>query len=89
MMTNNRFVSAMHRVVRKEKDRYSFAFFINVDGKKWTEHLPQFTSEIGVLPEYKGFYYDDYMQLRMKNISVAHEEFFDISQFGITRSVGC
>lgn len=70
-------------MVRRERDRYSYAFFFNADGEKWIEPLPGFTSEVVVAPKYKGFWYEDYLQLRMKNISVSREEFFDISRYAI------
>ncbi|KAG9451275.1 hypothetical protein H6P81_011240 [Aristolochia fimbriata] len=68
VLSNNRFKSATHRVVRKEgQSRHSYAFFCNSDGDKWIEPLPQFTTEIGEAPRYRGFFYKDYMALRMRN----------------------
>ncbi|XP_073007672.1 flavonol synthase/flavanone 3-hydroxylase-like [Typha latifolia] len=67
VLSNNKFQSAMHRVTRKKAYRHSFAFFFNIDGEKWIEPLPQFTSEIGEAPCYRGFMYNEYMQLRMRN----------------------
>ncbi|XP_068638743.1 flavonol synthase/flavanone 3-hydroxylase-like [Aristolochia californica] len=68
VLSNNRFKSATHRVVRKEgRSRHSYAFFCTSDGDKWIEPLPQFTKEIGEAPKYRGFFYKDYMQLRMRN----------------------
>ncbi|KAK9277881.1 hypothetical protein L1049_027438 [Liquidambar formosana] len=68
VLSNNRFQSATHRVVRPEgRSRYSFAFFYNLQGDKWVEPLPQFTKEIGEPPKYRGFLYKEYQQLRMRN----------------------
>ncbi|XP_073127583.1 flavonol synthase/flavanone 3-hydroxylase-like [Henckelia pumila] len=68
VLSNNKFKSATHRVVRsKEKSRHSFAFFYSTEGDKWVEPLPQFTKEIGELPKYTGFLYKDYQAMRMKN----------------------
>ncbi|XP_009626189.1 flavonol synthase/flavanone 3-hydroxylase-like [Nicotiana tabacum] len=70
VLSNNKFKSATHRVVRKiGKSRHSFAFFYNIQGDKWIEPLPQFTEEIGEPPRYRGFYYKDYQALRMRNKS--------------------
>ncbi|KEH33487.1 flavonol synthase/flavanone 3-hydroxylase [Medicago truncatula] len=68
VLSNKKFKSASHRVVRKgEKSRYSFAFFHNLNGEKWVEPLPQFTKEIGESPKYRGFLYKEYQELRMRN----------------------
>lgn len=68
VLTNNKFKSATHRVVRsKERCRHSFAYFYNLQGDKWVEPLPQFTEEIGEAPKYRGFLYKDYQALRMRN----------------------
>ncbi|EYU35843.1 hypothetical protein ABFS82_09G038000 [Erythranthe guttata] len=68
VLSNNKFKSATHRVVRyKEKNRHSFAFFFTVEGDKWVEPLPQFTDEIAEKPKYKGFLYKDYQAMRMRN----------------------
>ncbi|PSS07901.1 Flavonol synthase/flavanone 3-hydroxylase [Actinidia chinensis var. chinensis] len=70
VLTNNKFKSATHRVVRRRgRDRYSYAFFYNLQGDKWVEPLPHFTEEIGEPPRYRGFLYKEYQQLRMKNKS--------------------
>lgn len=71
MLSNKKFKSATHRVVRpsKEKNRHSFAFFYNIQGDKWIEPLPCFSKEIGVEPKYKGFFYKDYQAMRMRNKS--------------------
>ncbi|KAJ4824188.1 hypothetical protein Tsubulata_011925 [Turnera subulata] len=68
VLSNNKFKSATHRVVRpKDKSRYSFAFFHNLHGDKWVEPLPQFTTEVGEAPKYRGFVYKEYQALRMRN----------------------
>lgn len=68
VLSNKKFKSATHRVVRKgEKSRYSFVFFYNLNGEKWIEPLPQFTKEIGEAPKYRGFLYKEYQELRLRN----------------------
>ncbi|KZV23324.1 flavonol synthase/flavanone 3-hydroxylase-like [Dorcoceras hygrometricum] len=68
VLSNNKFKSATHRVVRsKDKSRHSFAFFYSIKGDKWVEPFPQFTKEIGELPKYRGFMYKDYQAMRMRN----------------------
>ncbi|XP_059303595.1 jasmonate-induced oxygenase 1-like isoform X1 [Lycium ferocissimum] len=54
VLSNNKFKSATHRVVRpREINRYSYAYFYNVQGDKWVEPLPQFTKEIGESAKYE------------------------------------
>ncbi|KAL6844488.1 hypothetical protein ACP4OV_026161 [Aristida adscensionis] len=67
VLSNNKFKSATHRVVRKPEHRHSFAFFLTIHGEKWVEPLPEFTAKIGEAPRYRGFLYNEYLQLRMKN----------------------
>lgn len=68
VLSNNKYKSATHRVVRAEGlSRYSYAFFYNLQGEKWVEPLSQFTKEIGEPPKYRGFQYKEYQQLRMRN----------------------
>lgn len=68
VLSNKKFKSATHRVVRsKGRSRYSFAFFYNLHGDKWVKPLPQFTTEIGESPKYRGFLYKEYQQLRVRN----------------------
>ncbi|KAF3324254.1 sexual differentiation process protein isp7-like protein [Carex littledalei] len=67
VLSNNKFKSATHRVIQKGTHRHSFAFFFSIDGEKWIEPLPQFTTNIGEPPKYRGFHYKEYMQLRMRN----------------------
>ncbi|KAH7550316.1 hypothetical protein JRO89_XS13G0170200 [Xanthoceras sorbifolium] len=56
VLSNNKFKSATHRVVRpKGKSRYSYAFFYNLQGDKWVEPLSEFTEENGKALKYKGF----------------------------------
>ena len=70
VLSNNKFKSATHRVVRPEgRSRYSFAFFYNLQGDKWVEPLSQFTKEIGEPPKYRGFLFKEYQQMRMRNKS--------------------
>ncbi|KAJ8539915.1 hypothetical protein K7X08_026304 [Anisodus acutangulus] len=52
VLTNNKFVSPFHQVVRpKGKSRYVFVFFYNLSGEKWVEPLPQFSKDIEELPK--------------------------------------
>lgn len=68
VLTNEKFKSATHRVVRQNgRSRHSFAFFYNLPGDKWVEPLSEFTKEIGEPPKYRGFFYKDYQNLRMRN----------------------
>ncbi|CAN1155928.1 Flavonol synthase/flavanone 3-hydroxylase (Fragment) [Linum perenne] len=68
VVSNNKFKSATHRVVRpKGRSRHSYAFFYNLSGEKFVEPLPQFTSEIGEPPKYRKFEYGEYMKLRLRN----------------------
>ncbi|WRX19078.1 Non-hem dioxygenase N-terminal domain - like 9 [Theobroma cacao] len=38
-----------------------------IQGDKWVEPLPQFTKDIGEAPKYRGFHYQEYLQLRARN----------------------
>ena len=68
MLSNNKLKSATHRVVRKKAvHRHSFAFFFNIHGDKWIEPLPEFTTKIDQPPRYRGFFSNDYQQLRLRN----------------------
>ncbi|KAI9174165.1 hypothetical protein LWI28_013040 [Acer negundo] len=68
VLSNNKFKSATHRVVRQQgKSRYSYAFFYNLHGDNWVEPLSKFTEEIGETPKYRGFLYKDYQALRIRN----------------------
>ncbi|XP_010258385.1 PREDICTED: flavonol synthase/flavanone 3-hydroxylase-like [Nelumbo nucifera] len=67
VLSNNKFKSSTHRVVRQQESRHSLAFFYNLVENKWVEPLPQFTKEIGQPPRYKGFLFKEYQQLRMRN----------------------
>ncbi|XP_059291565.1 1-aminocyclopropane-1-carboxylate oxidase 5-like isoform X1 [Lycium ferocissimum] len=88
VLSNNKFKSATHRVVRpRGKNRYSFAFFYNVQGDKWVEPLPQFTKEIGVSPKYRGFLFNEYLQLRLRNRShppARPEDLIHITHYSIS-----
>ncbi|KAF5730150.1 flavonol synthase/flavanone 3-hydroxylase-like [Tripterygium wilfordii] len=68
VLSNNKFKSATHRVVRQEgKSRHSYAFFYNLEGDKWVEPLSQFAKDIGEAPKYRGFQFKEYQQLRLRN----------------------
>ncbi|XP_060203028.1 jasmonate-induced oxygenase 1-like [Lycium barbarum] len=68
VLTNNKYKSPNHRVVRPTGiSRNSFSFFYNVSGDKWVEPLPHFTKKIAEKPKYKGFIYSDYLQKRKEN----------------------
>ncbi|CAL5014584.1 unnamed protein product [Urochloa decumbens] len=67
VLSNGKLKSATHRVVRKPAHRHSFAFFFNIHGDKWIEPLPEFTAKIGDAPRYRGFVFNEYQQLRMRN----------------------
>ncbi|KAI3454657.1 hypothetical protein Pfo_011320 [Paulownia fortunei] len=68
VLTNEKFKSAIHRVTRPEgRSRYSFSFFYNLQGDKWVEPFPHFTTQIGEPPKYRGFLYKDYQGLRIRN----------------------
>ncbi|XP_059643255.1 flavonol synthase/flavanone 3-hydroxylase-like [Cornus florida] len=70
VLSNQKFKSATHRVVRpKGSRRHSFAFFYNLQGDKWVEPLSRFTKEIGEPPKYRSFFYKEYQELRMRNKS--------------------
>lgn len=68
VLSNNKFKSPTHRVVRKPVHRHSFAFFFNMHGDKWVEPLPEFTTKIGEAPRYRGFLLDEYLQMRMSGL---------------------
>ncbi|XP_039047459.1 flavonol synthase/flavanone 3-hydroxylase-like [Hibiscus syriacus] len=83
VLSNNKFKSATHRVVRpKGRSRYSFAFFHNLQGDKWVEPLPHFTKDIGKPPKYRGFRFSEYQQLRVRNKT--HPPSRPEDQIGIT-----
>ncbi|XBI95886.1 2-oxoglutarate-Fe(II) type oxidoreductase hxnY-like [Triticum dicoccoides] len=68
VLSNKKFKSATHRVVRRPgAHRHSIAFFLNLHGDKWVEPLPEFAGDAGEPPRYRGFRYNEYMQLRMRN----------------------
>ncbi|XP_016477566.1 jasmonate-induced oxygenase 1-like [Nicotiana tabacum] len=68
VLTNNKYKSPNHRVVRPNgRSRNSFSFFYNISGGKWVEPLPDFTKQIAEKPKYKGFFYSDYLQKRKEN----------------------
>ncbi|KAL9243229.1 hypothetical protein vseg_017141 [Gypsophila vaccaria] len=68
VLSNKKLKSATHRIMRPVgKNRYSFVFFNNPTGDKWVEPLPEFTTNIGEAPKYKGFSYKEYQALRLRN----------------------
>ncbi|KAF7011788.1 hypothetical protein CFC21_026058 [Triticum aestivum] len=68
VLSNKKFKSATHRVVRRPgAHRHSIAFFLNLHGDKWVEPLPEFAGHASEPPRYRGFRYNEYMQLRMRN----------------------
>ncbi|KAG8379177.1 hypothetical protein BUALT_Bualt07G0061100 [Buddleja alternifolia] len=68
VMSNDKFKSAAHRVVRpRGRSRYSYAFFHGLGGDKMVEPLQHFTIKKGESPKYKGFLYKEYVQLRIRN----------------------
>lgn len=81
-------VAAHHRVWKpKGRSRQSFAFFYNIGGEKWIEPLPKFAEEIGEAPKYKGFYYKELLQARLKkeiNPLTLREEVIDLEHFSIS-----
>ncbi|KAK1685825.1 hypothetical protein QYE76_046673 [Lolium multiflorum] len=87
VLSNNKFKSATHRVVRKPgAHRHSLAFFFNLHGDRWVEPLPQFAGNVGEAPRYRGFKYGDYMQLRMRNKThppSRPEDVVDITHYAI------
>ncbi|KAI3840715.1 hypothetical protein MKX03_010959 [Papaver bracteatum] len=88
VLTNNKYKSATHRVVSQmgSRRRHSFAFFYNLEGDKWVELLPQFTTDIGEEPKYRGFCYKDYQALRLRNKThppSRPEDFIDITHYAI------
>ncbi|XP_015883511.3 flavonol synthase/flavanone 3-hydroxylase [Ziziphus jujuba] len=88
VLSNNKFKSATHRVVRaKGRSRHSYAFFYNLHGEKWVEPLPQFSKDIGEPPKYKKFQFKEYQQLRMRNKThppSKPEDVINITHYAIT-----
>lgn len=88
VLSNNKFKSATHKVVRPiETNRYSYVFFYNVEGDKWIEPLPQFTKEIGESPKYRGFVFEEYHELRFRNRShppARPEDLIHIAHYSIS-----
>ncbi|KAK2664033.1 hypothetical protein Ddye_002607 [Dipteronia dyeriana] len=88
VLSNNKFKSATHRVVRQQgKSRYSYAFFYNLHGDKRVEPLSKFTEEIGEEPKYRGFLYKDYQAMRMRNKThppAKPEDVIHITHYAIT-----
>ncbi|KAF9591059.1 hypothetical protein IFM89_001269 [Coptis chinensis] len=88
VLSNNKFKSAIHRVVRPEgKFRHSYGFFYTLEGNKWVEPSPSITEDIGVPAQYRGFFYKDYQQLRIRNKTHLHsrpEDVIHITHYAIT-----
>uniref|UniRef100_A0ACD5UUD4 Uncharacterized protein n=1 Tax=Avena sativa TaxID=4498 RepID=A0ACD5UUD4_AVESA len=87
VLSNGKFRSAMHRVVRKPAaHRYSLVFFFHLHDDKWVEPLPQFAGDVGEPPRYTGFKYGEYLQLRRKRThppSSHPENIVDITHYAI------
>lgn len=67
MLSNKKYIAPPHRVVKNEgSDRYSLAFSSSFGAEKWVEPLPQLTKEIGEAPKYRGFYFKEYLQARLR-----------------------
>ncbi|KAM3307866.1 flavonol synthase/flavanone 3-hydroxylase [Capsicum chacoense] len=87
VLTNDKFKSPRHRVVRPNgRSRNSFAFFHNLSGDKWIQPLPQFTKEIVESPKYRPFLYKEYLQKRResksKNVTRLEDE-ITISHYAV------
>ncbi|XP_076933251.1 1-aminocyclopropane-1-carboxylate oxidase 1-like [Bidens hawaiensis] len=86
-LTNKKMVAPHHRVWKpKGRNRHSFAFFYNIGGEKWIQPLPKFADEIGEAPKYKGFFYKELLQARLKkerNPLTLREEVLDLDHFAI------
>jgi isopenicillin N synthase-like dioxygenase len=55
VLSNNKFKSATHRVIRKPgAHRHSLAFFFNLHGDRWVEPLPLFAGNVSEVPRYMG-----------------------------------
>lgn len=75
VLSNNKFRSAIHRVVREPgKCRHSYGFFYTLKGDKWVEPLANLTKDIGEPAQYTGFFYQDYQQLRQKKHDAAIQQ---------------
>lgn len=60
-------MAAQHRVLISEgRSRHSITFSYMFSGDKWIEPLPQLTKEIGEVAKYRGFYFEEYLQARIK-----------------------
>ncbi|KAF3631861.1 putative 1-aminocyclopropane-1-carboxylate oxidase 5-like isoform X2 [Capsicum annuum] len=70
VLSNYKFKSATHKLVRaRETNHCSYAFFYDMQRDKWIDPLPQFTKEIGESPKYRGFLFEEYLQLRLRNVT--------------------
>lgn len=87
VLTNKKFMAGRHRVWKpKGRNRHSFAYFHNIESEKWIEPLPKFTEEIGEAPKYKGFFYKELLQARLKkeiDPLTLREEVLDVDHFEI------
>lgn len=88
VLTNDKFVSPFHQVVRpKGKSRYAFVFFYNLSGEKWVQPLPQFTKDIGELQKYRRFQFKDYFGVRVNerlNPPARHQDKTTLFTFAYT-----
>lgn len=85
--SNNRFKSAVHRVVNsKERRRCSFAFAIVPNPDTIVKPLPQFSTDINCAGAYRAFLYSDYMIKRINNKihpPTTPEDFVTVSIYAI------
>lgn len=87
--SNNRFISAVHRVVNsKERRRCSFAYGSIPNPGMIVKPLPQFTTDINCPAAYTAFTYKDYMLKRMHdktNPPSSSEDFVNISIYALNK----
>lgn len=85
--SNNRFRSAVHRVVNsKERRRCSFAYGSIPNPDMIVRPLPQFTTEVNCPAAYKAFTYRDYMLQRIHDKThppTSPKDFVNISIYAI------
>lgn len=89
--SNNRFKSAVHRVLNsKERRRCSFAFAIIPNPNMIVRPLPQFSTDINCPAAYTAFIYRDYMAKRIHkkaNPPTVPEDFVTISTYAIHKMI--
>ncbi|KAK4839314.1 hypothetical protein QYF36_020927 [Acer negundo] len=77
VLSNNEFMSATHRMV----------CIHNLHVDNWVEPLSKFTEEIGEAPKYRGFLYQEYRALTMRNKThppAKPEDVIHITHYAIT-----